>query len=173
MLDKLTLVLGGASSGKSALAEKLVIDSELDRIYLATSQAWDDEMKAKIKKHIAQRGKGWTTKEAPLDLEPVLAEIKKKQVVLLDCATMWLTNHLLADHDIAAESKRLIKALKSCKGRVVIVSNEVGLSIVPENALARRFRDAQGLLNQQLAAEADTVLTVMAGLPLALKGQMP
>ncbi|CUH83009.1 bifunctional adenosylcobinamide kinase/adenosylcobinamide-phosphate guanylyltransferase [Thalassovita mediterranea] len=167
-----TLVLGGAASGKSVFAENLVISSGYDRIYLATSQAWDDEMKAKIKKHIAQRGKGWTTVEAPLDLAPVLENVKKKQIVLLDCATMWLTNHLLADHDLAEQSAQLIKAIKACKGKVVIVSNEVGLSVVPENALARRFREAQGTLNQQIAAEADTVVAVMAGLPMVLKGSL-
>jgi len=173
MLQKLTLVLGGASSGKSAFAENIVIQSGYTRIYLATSQAWDDEMKEKIQRHIQQRGEGWKTVEAPLDLTEVLAAVKKKEVVLLDCATMWLTNHLLADHDLKAESKRLLKALKDCKSHVVVVSNEVGLSVVPENALARRFRDAQGTLNQQLAARADTVVAVMAGLPLALKGTLP
>lgn len=173
MAKSLTLVLGGASSGKSAWAEKHVIQSGYDRIYLATSQAWDDEMRAKIAKHIEQRGKGWTTIEAPLDLTESLAAVKKKQIVLLDCATMWLTNHLLADHDIDVETKTLLKAIKDCKGHVVVVSNEVGLSVVPENDLARRFRDVQGVLNQKIAKKADLVVTVMAGLPLALKGDLP
>lgn len=172
MLEKLTLVLGGAASGKSVWAENAVIQSGYDKIYLATSQAWDAEMKAKIEKHILQRGDGWQTVEAPLDLTPALAAVKKKQVVLLDCATMWLTNHLLADHDVQAETKRVLKAIHNCKGRVVVVSNEVGMSVVPENALARRFREEQGTLNQILAAEADTVVAVMAGLPLALKGSL-
>ena len=173
MLKKLTLVLGGASSGKSAFAENLAIQSGYDRVYLATSQVWDDEMRLKVKKHLAQRGKDWTTIEAPLDLTPALTEIKKKQVVLLDCATMWLTNHLLADHDLEAETEHLMKALKACAGPVIVVSNEVGLSVVPENALARRFREAQGALNQRLAANSDLTVAVMAGLPMVLKGKLP
>lgn len=173
MLDKLTLVLGGAGSGKSLWAETLVTQAAQDRIYLATARVWDQEMRQKVDKHIAQRGPGWTTIEAPMHIEPALMQARPDQVVLLDCATMWLSNHLLEDSDLAAEETRFLAALEACKAPVVVVSNEVGMSVVPENALARRFRDAQGALNQKLAAQAGLVVAVMAGLPLALKGTLP
>ena len=173
MLDKLTLVLGGAGSGKSLWAETLVRNAGKDRIYLATARVWDDEMRQKVNHHIAQRGPGWTTIEAPLDVTSALAQARPDQVVLLDCATMWLSNHLLDETDLATEEARFLTALSTCAAPVVVVSNEVGLSVVPDNALARRFRDAQGALNQKLAAQAGLVVAVMAGLPLTLKGTLP
>ena len=130
-------------------------------------------MRTRITQHQANRGPDWTTWYAPRDVASVLANIPPGQVVLLDCATLWLTNHLLADADIAAESTALIAALKSCASPVIVVSNEVGWGIVPENALARAFRDHQGRLNQQIAAQADLVVGVMAGLPMVLKGTLP
>jgi adenosylcobinamide kinase/adenosylcobinamide-phosphate guanylyltransferase len=174
-LPSLTLVLGGAASGKSAFAEKLIIESGLDRVYLATGQAFDDEMKAKVIRHQHMRGPGWTTLEAPLDLPKALAGRAPGQAVLVDCLTMWLSNQLLADTDTDAGRTDLTEALRGLRGRapVVLVSNEVGQGIVPENALARRFREAQGALNQAMAAEADLVVAVMAGLPLVLKGELP
>ncbi|WP_319825685.1 bifunctional adenosylcobinamide kinase/adenosylcobinamide-phosphate guanylyltransferase [Thalassovita sp.] len=173
MLDKLTLVLGGAGSGKSLWAETLVRNACDDRVYLATARTWDDEMRQKVARHRDQRGDGWTTIEAPLDVAAALAQARSDQVVLLDCATMWLSNHLLEDSDLMAEEERFLAALDTCKAPVVVVSNEVGMSVVPENALARRFRDAQGALNQKLATQAGLVVAVMAGLPLALKGRLP
>lgn len=172
-LPPLTLVVGGARSGKSRFAEGLIDASQRPRRYIATAEAWDDEMRARIALHQADRGADWTTIEAPLDLPTALASARKDEAVLIDCATLWLTNHLLAEHDLAAEADRLITALATCPAPVVIVSNEVGWGIVPENALARRFRDEQGRLNQRLAAAAGLVVTVIAGLPMALKGRLP
>ena len=173
LLPRLTLVIGGARSGKSRLAERLVTGSGRSRRYIATAQAWDDEMRARIARHVADRGDGWITVEAPLDLTSALAAAHPAEAVLIDCATLWLSNHLLAEHDLDAEADHLRAALTACASPVIIVSNEVGWGIVPDNALARAFRDAQGRLNQQLAAQADLVLGVMAGLPMALKGRLP
>lgn len=172
-LPALSLVIGGARSGKSAFAEHLVTATARPRRYIATAEAWDDEMRTRIARHQTDRGARWTTIEAPLDLAPALAAARPDEAVLIDCATLWLTNHLLADHDLDAETATLLAALAACAAPVVIVSNETGWGIVPDNALARRFRDAQGRLNQRLAAEAALVVTVIAGLPLALKGQLP
>lgn len=172
-LPPLTLVIGGARSGKSALAEALVRRTRRPRLYIATAQAWDDEMRAKIAQHRVNRGADWQTLEEPRDLGPVLASVGPERLVLLECATLWLSNHLLAGADPAAESAGLLAALAACAAPVVVVSNEVGWSVVPDNALARTFRDAQGRLNQMLAAQAGLVVAVMAGLPLVLKGVMP
>jgi len=130
-------------------------------------------MRGRIAAHRQDRGDGWTTVDAPLDLTGALAAIPADAAVLVDCATLWLTNHMLAEHDLAVETDRLLAALAACAAPVVVVSNEVGWGIVPDNALARRFRDAQGRLNQQMAAQADLVVGVMAGLPFALKGRLP
>lgn len=173
MLPKLSFVLGGAASGKSAFAEGLVVQTGAPRVYLATSEIYDDEMHLKVKAHLAQRGEGWRTIEAPMDLAPALASVSENEVLLLDCATMWLTNQMMAEADLAAEAESLIQQITTCAGRVVVVSNEVGMGIVPDNALARRFRNAQGKLNQRLAAEADLAVFVIAGLPTVLKGQLP
>lgn len=173
MLDKLTLVLGGAGSGKSLWAETLVSQAAQSRIYLATARVWDDEMRNKVESHRLQRGPDWTTIEAPLNISEALESARPDQAVLLDCATMWLSNHLLDENDLRAEEAVFLSALASCKAPVVVVSNEVGMSVVPENALARQFREAQGQLNQRIAAQADLVVAVMAGLPLALKGKLP
>lgn len=173
MLPELTLVLGGAASGKSTLAESLVAQSGQNRVYLATAQAFDDEMQAKVARHRQMRGDGWQTIEAPLDPGSVLHDISAGQVVLLDCATMWLSNHLLAESDLEQARDTLLAGLSACLAPVVVVSNEVGLSVVPENPLARRFREAQGRLNQTLAARAGLVVNVVAGLPQVLKGHLP
>lgn len=172
-LPPLSLVIGGARSGKSGFAEGLVTRTGRPRRYIATAEAWDDEMRARIAQHQRERGGNWTTVEAPLDLATALAQAVRDEVVLVDCATLWLTNHLLADHDLPAETTCLLDALAASPAPIVIVSNETGWGIVPENALARRFRDEQGRLNQRLAAAADLVVTVIAGLPLVLKGALP
>ena len=169
----LALVVGGARSGKSGFAERLLSATARPRRYIATAQGWDDEMRARIAQHRRDRGSDWITVEAPLDLASALADAEGGECVLIDCATLWLTNHLLADHDLEGEAATLLSALLACKAPVVVVSNEVGSGIVPDNALARRFRDAQGRLNQQLAGQATLVVTVIAGLPLVLKGQLP
>lgn len=168
-----TLVLGGARSGKSALAERLTLSiAQGAPLYIATAQAWDDEMRDRIALHRAQRdGQGWQTLEVPLDLATALSDIKD-QAVLVDCLTLWLTNHLLAEHDLAAETAALLSALAGRAAPTILVSNEVGLGIVPDNALARRFRDEAGRLNQRVAALAETVVFTAAGLPLVLKGAL-
>lgn len=173
MLPKFSLVLGGASSGKSDLAEHLVRSAQRAPVYVATAQAYDAEMEQKIQDHIAARGPGWRTVEAPLNAAAAVTAVAADEVLLLDCATMWLSNHLLAEHDLDAESVQLLAALGAAPCPVVVVSNEVGQGIVPDNALARRFRVAQGRLNRSLAAQADLVVGVMAGLPIILKGARP
>ena len=168
-MNTLTLILGGASSGKSAYAERLVLATGLKPVYLATGQARDGEMSAKIARHQARRGPEWALVEAPLALGSPLAAVSSGQVVLLDCLTLWLSNHLELSHDMGLETENLLAAVRDCKGPVIAVSNELGLGLVPETALGRAFRDAQGLLNQRFAEAADTVTFVAAGLPLSLK----
>ena len=165
----LTLVLGGARSGKSAHAEALAAAHAGPWTYIATAQALDAEMADRIALHRARRGAGWITREAPLDLAGALAEAPDGRAVLVDCLTLWLTNVLLAERDLAAEAERLAAALAAPRGPWVAVASEVGLGIVPENALARRFRDAAGLLNQRVAALADRVVLMVAGLPVQVK----
>ena len=169
-LPNLTLVLGGAASGKSRYAEMLCTQSGLSKTYLATAQVFDNEMAIKVAKHLDQRGDGWKTIEAPLDIASVLETSLSTDVVLIDCATLWLTNVILGEHDLDMETRFLVAALTSCKSPVVIVSNEVGQGIVPDNPLSRRFRNAQGQLNQIIAEQSDTVTMIMAGIPLKLKG---
>ncbi len=166
-----TLVLGGARSGKSRLAESL---SRGERHYIATAQAFDDEMRERISKHKAQRGAGWITHEETLALATKLGDSDAEgRFILVDCLTLWLSNLILADLDWEGPAMALTSVLAGVSADVVLVSNEVGLSLVPDNALGRRFRDAQGLLNQRVASVADTVVFVAAGLPLLLKGSMP
>ncbi|UWQ53305.1 bifunctional adenosylcobinamide kinase/adenosylcobinamide-phosphate guanylyltransferase [Leisingera caerulea] len=170
MPANVTFILGGAASGKSAYAEQLCLNSGKSRVYWATAQIFDSEMRDKVSRHLEQRGAGWTTVEEPETADKVLGVLEPGQICLMDCATMWLTNHLLAEHDLQAAQDGLLAAVDRCQADLVIVSNETGLGIVPENALARRFREAQGRLNIALAARADTVVQVTAGLPLVLKG---
>lgn len=172
-LPGLSLVLGGAASGKSAFAERLVADSGQACVYLATARAWDAEMHDKIARHRARRGDGWRTVEEPLEPGDALLAAAAGEAVLFDCATMWLSNHLLAGSDPEAAEARLFAGLSACAAPVVVVSNEVGLSVVPDNPLARRFREAQGRLNQALAARAGLVVNVVAGLARVLKGTLP
>ena len=165
-----TLVFGGARSGKSRFAEQLVTASGLQKIYIATGAAHDSEMAERIAAHKAQRGAGWTTIEEQLDLAGVLVrEACPQRAVLVDCLTLWLSNLLMADRDIAGECARLCNAVAGLPGPCVFVSNEVGMGIVPDNKLSRAFRDHQGRLNQQMAAVCSTVVFVAAGLPLCLK----
>lgn len=173
MLPTVTLVLGGAASGKSAFAEHLVLQGDYRSVYIATAQVFDDEMAEKVARHRTMRGDKWLTIEEPLALTQVLAAREPGEAVLIDCATLWLTNVILAERDLAEEMAGLLAALRDCPAPVVIVSNEVGQGIVPDNALSRRFRNAQGTLNQTIAAEAELVVAVMAGLPMVLKGAMP
>ncbi len=164
----LTLVLGGARSGKSLYAERLIAAVPPPWVYVATAQAFDDEMVLRIAQHRARRAEGWETVEAPLDLAGALMAASDRPV-LVDCLTLWLTNLMLGGHDIAAATVALDAALDARAAPTVLVANEVGLGIVPDNALARAFRDAAGRLNQHLAARADTVLFMVAGLPMRVK----
>jgi adenosylcobinamide kinase / adenosylcobinamide-phosphate guanylyltransferase len=165
-----TLVLGGARSGKSAFAEQLVGDSGLARIYLATATAGDDEMQSRIINHRARRGEGWVTVEEPLALVDALTrEATHGRAVLVDCLTLWLSNLMIAGRDSEVEARRLTRFLGVAKYPIVFVSNEVGLGLVPETPLGRSFRDAQGRLNQVVAATVPNVVFIAAGLPLWLK----
>jgi adenosylcobinamide kinase/adenosylcobinamide-phosphate guanylyltransferase len=167
----LTLVLGGAASGKSAFAEKLVRQSGLAKVYIATAEAHDDEMRDKIAMHRADRsGQGWRTVEAPLNMARALAQLDAEEVALVDCVTFWLSNQMLSDADWDEELDILGEVLVQLPAPVVLVSNEVGSGVVPDNALARQFRNAQGRSNQRLARLCDLVVQVTAGLPMVLKG---
>ncbi|KMO19405.1 bifunctional adenosylcobinamide kinase/adenosylcobinamide-phosphate guanylyltransferase [Methylobacterium platani] len=167
----MTLVLGGARSGKSRYAEGLIEAQPGPWRYLATAQGWDDEMRARIAQHRARRPPPWETVDAPRDLASAIRQAPAGRPVLVDCLTLWLTNAMLDEAaDLAAEVDGLVEACRAAAGPLVLVSNEVGLSIVPENALARRFRDEAGRLHQRLAAIADRAVLVVAGLPMILKG---
>ena len=165
------LVLGGARSGKSRYAQARC-ESLPGRLgYIATAQAFDDEMTGRIARHRAERGERWRTYEAPVDLpDEIRRSAERADVLLVDCLTLWLSNLLLAQADIAAASGALGAAVMACPVPILLVANEVGLSIVPDNALARRFRDEAGLLNQAMARICGEVVFVAAGLPLTLKG---
>lgn len=163
-----TLVLGGARSGKSRYAEDLVTAAPGPWDYIATAEAYDDEMLARIRAHQTRRSEGWITVEAPLNVPGALVEATGRPV-LVDCLTLWLSNLMLAGHDLNAATAELDSAIAARAEMTVLVANEVGLGIVPDNALARAFRDAAGVLNQHVAARAATVVFMAAGLPLRLK----
>jgi adenosylcobinamide kinase/adenosylcobinamide-phosphate guanylyltransferase len=166
-LPAITLVLGGARSGKSAHAEALI--GGAPALYVATAQSFDAEMTERIRLHRDRRGANWRTIEEPLDLAGSLkANGVAGRPILVDCLTLWLSNLMLAERDVEAEAGRLC-ALLPVAAPVIFVANEVGLGIVPDNALARAFRDHAGRLNQRIAALADRVTFMAAGLPLTLK----
>jgi adenosylcobinamide kinase/adenosylcobinamide-phosphate guanylyltransferase len=170
-LPKLTLVLGGARSGKSRYAESLIAALPPPWLYVATAEAGDEEMTARINAHRARRGLDWRTIEAPRHLVAALQN-GGTIPVLVDCLTLWLTNLMLADIDIEAETAHLERALAAAVAPLVLVANEVGSGIVPDHPLGRKFRDLQGILNQRIAARADRVVLMVAGLPVALKGSL-
>lgn len=173
-LSGLSLVFGGAASGKSRFGEDLVLNSGLSPVYLATAEAHDDEMAAKIAKHKSARAAAqWRTIEVPMDITATLGTISRGEAVLIDCATLWLSNLSVAGRDWRVEWAALAEAISRCNGPVVIISNELGMGIVPDHPLSRSFRQNQGELNQAIAAAADLVVMVAAGLPLILKGQLP
>lgn len=164
------LVTGGARSGKSRFAQELAESLAPERVYLATGQAFDDEMADRIRRHQADRGPSWRTVEAPVDLVPHLGAAP---VVLLDCLTLWVSNllhHRGPEADLSADRAALVQAVAAAENHVVLVTNEVGLGIVPMNALARRFRDEAGWLAQDLAAVCDRVHLCVAGIPMTVKG---
>ncbi|MBX9931982.1 MAG: bifunctional adenosylcobinamide kinase/adenosylcobinamide-phosphate guanylyltransferase [Methylobacterium sp.] len=166
---QVTLVLGGARSGKSVHAEALIEAMPPPWLYIATAQAFDDEMRARIALHRERRSTEWVTRDAPIDLAEAVAAARGP--VLVDCLTLWMTNLILSEADIPNAVDGLLDACASVAGPIVLVGNEVGLGIVPDNALARRFRDEAGRLHQRLAAQADRVIFMVAGLPILVKPQ--
>ena len=168
VMSRIILVTGGARSGKSALAERIAGQFAMPRIYIATALAGDKEMSDRIARHREMRGQGWQTVEESQDLSGALARTDGQGVRLVDCLTLWLAN-LSEAGDTAARMAALCETLGAQKSPVVLVTNELGLGIVPENALARRFRDTHGLMNQSVAEIADQVWMSVSGLPLRLK----
>jgi adenosylcobinamide kinase/adenosylcobinamide-phosphate guanylyltransferase len=171
MVHKLYFITGGARSGKSAFAEKLALGLPGKHAYVATAQALDPEMAAKIEKHQKDRGAAWNTFEEPLAVSELLKKLGRTyDVVLVDCLTLWLSNVMAhADGAVQSRSDELVKAVRSFAGACIVVSNEVGLGIVPDNLLARQFRDCAGMLNQKVAQAADEVYFTAAGIPLKIK----
>jgi adenosylcobinamide kinase / adenosylcobinamide-phosphate guanylyltransferase len=168
------LVLGGARSGKSRYAQRWAEErasaGDRELLYIATAQPLDEEMEARIARHRRDRGSRWRTREAPLDLSAAIdAEAEAGPILLVDCLTLWLSNLLLEGRPVEAERSRLVSSVQAAKAPIALVSNEVGLGIVPDNPIARRFRDEQGLLNQRIAEAAREVILMTAGLPLSLK----
>jgi adenosylcobinamide kinase/adenosylcobinamide-phosphate guanylyltransferase len=178
-LPPVTLVLGGARSGKSTYAEKLVTGtlfgaSPRPAVYIATAEAGDVEMATRIMAHRARRGVGWTTLEEPIKLAEALDGAQTyRQPVLVDCLTLWLSNLMHVGADLDEATDHLLQALDDSASPVVFVSNEVGLGLVPETPLGRSFRDAQGRLNMRVAERADRVILMAAGLPLTMKDRPP
>lgn len=171
-LPAVTLILGGARSGKSRFAESLITASPGPWVYLATGHAGDAEMASRIRHHRERRGAGWRTVEEPLDLAGALSRAAGEgRAILVDCLTLWISNLMAAGRDVALETERLIAALPKISIPMVFVANEVGLGIVPDNALARAFRDEAGRVNQAIAATADRVYFIAAGLPLVMKDE--
>ncbi|MGO4704935.1 bifunctional adenosylcobinamide kinase/adenosylcobinamide-phosphate guanylyltransferase [Microvirga sp. 2MCAF38] len=164
------LILGGARSGKSRTAQELAEASGLEPIYVATAQAWDDEMRERIAHHRAARDGRWRTHEEPIHLaDAIRSQTSASRIVLVDCLTLWLSNIMLAERDLESAMAVLDKAVVGTAGSLVLVSNEVGQGIVPDTPLGRAFRDEQGRLNQRMAALCDTVILVAAGCPLVIK----
>ena len=163
------LITGGARSGKSTRAELRARSFAGKPVYIATAEALDAEMRERIAGHRARRGPEWIEHETPLELVPALSATDGGGARLVDCLTLWLSNLMHAEHDWSKETTKLAESLRAQKSPVVLVSNEVGLGIVPDNALARRFRDAAGMMNQMIAAAADEVEFVVAGLPMRVK----
>ena len=164
------LVLGGARSGKSAYAQSLAEPHGRDRLYLATGSAGDEEMAERIARHQSHRGRGWTTLEEPLEVAAALtAQARPSRMVVVDCLTLWLSNLMLAGRDPGPAIRALAEAVGDLAGPAILVSNEVGMGIVPDHKLGREFRDWQGRANREIGAACDAVIFVAAGLPLQLK----
>ena len=168
-MSRTVLITGGARSGKSAFAERLVLEMGPKPIYIATAEAYDEEMAARIAAHQARRGPQWRTVTAPRDLIGALEASDGEGPRLVDCLTLWLSNLMLAEADWRAATAELTETIKAQSAPLVLVTNEVGGGIVPENALARAFRDAAGLVNQAVAEVSDEVYLAVAGLPLKVK----
>ena len=164
-----TLIIGAAASGKSQYAEDILNNNVGKKLYLASANIYDEEMQEKVNMHKDRRGSEWTTIAEPLDAVHYIENLNFKEIMLFDCATMWLTNHFLVKSNIYHEIDLLVNSIKSSKGSIITVTNEVGSGIVPDNSMAREFRELQGKLNQKLATVASLVVTVIAGIPLILK----
>lgn len=172
MAPRIQFVLGGARSGKSAHAEALAQAQKGNGglVYIATAEIFDAEMEARIDLHRQRRGPEWSLVEAPLDLpQAIRASDDRDAAILVDCLSVWTTNLLIHDHDIEKARHQLLETLQQSRASIVLVASETGLGIVPDNALSRRFRDANGMLNQAVAAAADTVFFMMAGIALRIK----
>ncbi|WP_286949841.1 MULTISPECIES: bifunctional adenosylcobinamide kinase/adenosylcobinamide-phosphate guanylyltransferase [Brevundimonas] len=169
----LTLVLGGARSGKSSYAQRQAEQAAeaagRPPLFIATAEAFDDEMRDRIARHQAERGQGWRQIEAPLDLAEAVRALSAEDIAVVDCLTLWLSNQMLAERDLAAAVDDLAQALAACPATLWVVSNEVGWSLVPDNPLGRRFRDEAGRLNQRIAAVADAACLIVAGMRLPLE----
>lgn len=173
-IPSVTLVIGGAASGKSAWAETFVQGTDLAKVYIATAEAFDAEMDVKIAKHKEARiGKGWRTVEAPRRLPEALAGVDAEEIALIDCATLWLANAKGEPRSWRKALTEVLDALDQCPAPLVIVTNELGHGLVPADPKTRAFRDDHGFMNQELAKAADLVVSVTAGLPMVLKGKMP
>jgi adenosylcobinamide kinase/adenosylcobinamide-phosphate guanylyltransferase len=170
----LRLIIGGARSGKSAHAQALAETEAARRggapVMIATAEALDAEMGARIARHRAERGPAWRTVETPIEVASALGGLAAGDCAVVDCLTLWLSNLMFAEADLETATEALLDAAARAAGQVIFVANEVGMSIVPENALARRFRDEAGRLNRRAAETADQVTVMFAGIPLALKG---
>jgi adenosylcobinamide kinase/adenosylcobinamide-phosphate guanylyltransferase len=173
-IHRRVLILGGARSGKSRTALQLAESTSTERTYIATAQAYDNEMRERIAQHRAERDGSWRTVDAPLELtEAVQAQTGPGKAVLVDCLTLWLSNVILAERDAIHETDRLVQAVRDAQGPLILVSNEVGQGIVPSTPLGRTFRDEQGRLNQRVAEACDAVIFVAAGCPILLKPAPP
>ena len=165
----ISFFIGGARSGKSISAEKYTLSLAQNPIYMATCEISDEEMERRVKRHQDRRDNNWTTILAPLDVSDEIIKLGAKEPILIDCLTLWLSNHLLRNNNLEKKVDELTNTLKNSKADIVLVSNEVGTGIVPDNALARGFRDNAGFMNQKIASVSDEVYWVVAGIPTRIK----
>ena len=169
-----TLILGGARSGKSRYALELGESLSEDRVFVATAQGFDEGMRERISRHRSDRDVSWRTVEELVEVWDVIgSEDRVGRVVVLDCLTLWLNNLMLFERDVESDIERLVSCLESVKGDVILVSNEIGLGLVPDTELGREFRDLHGRMNQRVATVCDRVLFMVSGLPVVVKGEMP
>ncbi|MDE0533992.1 MAG: bifunctional adenosylcobinamide kinase/adenosylcobinamide-phosphate guanylyltransferase [Albidovulum sp.] len=173
MIPNLTLVVGGAASGKSLWAENQLVRTGRKLVYVATAEARDAEMRRKIAAHVRRRGAKWRTVEAPTDIARAVAACGEHEAALIDCATMWLSNCMGSGAEIEKLNSRFLDGVSLAACPVVVVSNEIGSGIVPANELSRNFRTVHGELNQAIAEKAELVVNIVCGLPLVLKGALP
>ena len=171
-MQKIVIILGGARSGKSyyALKEASLIKGQ--KAFIATAEALDDEMHIRIENHKKERGSDWDTYEEPLHIAPVISRIREKyEVILIDCLTLWVSNIMHAGFDITEETEKLVSAISiTSPAPLYIISNEVGLGLVPESPLGRAYRDNLGHVNRQVARASTDVIFMVAGIPLKIKG---